>query len=145
MQLLQERYENKPSIVQAHLQIILSQPSLKMESSSGFQKILDTTNELLNPLADLGQPVVHCDSLLVFWLAGKTDSESRKQWQLDHPGTDLLTWAELAKFLDTRSRALETGPVVNRSHSQPHQSASLKGKKNTIVFCCYLSWLRIRT
>ena len=119
MQLLQERYENKPSIVQAHLQIIWSQPSMKMESSSGLQKNLETTNEHLRPLADLCQPFVHWDSLLVFWLAEKTDSESREQWQLDHPGTDLLTLAELAKFLDTRSRALETGPVVNRSIPNP--------------------------
>ena len=114
-QLLQERYENKRSIVQAHLQIIWSQPSMKMESSTGLRKILETTNEHLRALAELGQPVEHWDSFLVFWLTDKMDIESRKQWQLDHPGTDLLTWAELAKFLDTRSRALETGSIVHKS------------------------------
>ena len=41
--------------------------------------------------------------------------EPGKQWPLDHPGTDLLTWAHLANFLDTRSRALETGPIASRS------------------------------
>ena len=35
------------------------------------------------------------------------DSESKKQWQLAHPGTKLVTWKELSDFLDTRSRALE--------------------------------------
>ena len=37
------------------------------------------------------------------------DPESRKQWQLDNPGTDVLPWELLSKFLDTRSRALESG------------------------------------
>ena len=129
MHLLQERYDNKRSIVQAHLQIIWSQPSIKMESSSDLRKILETTNEHLRALADLGQPVEHWDSLLVFWLAEKMDSESRKQWQLDHPGTDLLTWAELAKFLDTRSRAFETSPVVNRSIPNPTNQPPWKEKR----------------
>ena len=66
-------------------------------------------------MTELGQPVEHWDSLLVFWLAEKMDIKSRKQWQLHHPGTDLLTRAELAKFLDTRSRALESGPIACRS------------------------------
>ena len=30
------------------------------------------------------------------------------QWELDNPGTELITWKQLSKFLDTRSRALET-------------------------------------
>ena len=71
MQLLQERYENKRSILQAHLQIIWSHSSMKMESSSGLRKILETTNQHLRYLAELGQPVEHWDSLLVFWLAKK--------------------------------------------------------------------------
>ena len=37
------------------------------------------------------------------------DPESCKQWQLDNLGTDVLSWELLSKFLDTRSRALESG------------------------------------
>ena len=66
MQLLQERYENKRSIVQAHLQIIWSHFSMKMESSSGLRKILETTNQHLRYLPELSQPVENWDSLLVF-------------------------------------------------------------------------------
>ena len=47
------------------------------------------------------------DTLLVFWISEKMDSESKKQWQLAYPGTKLVTWKELSNFLDTRSRALE--------------------------------------
>ena len=51
------------------------------------------------------------------------DPESRKQWELDNTaGTELLTWKQLSKFLDTRSRALETSRtkmVSNTNQSQP--------------------------
>ena len=50
---------------------IWSQTSMKVEASSGLRKILETPDEHLRALADLGQPVEHWVSLLVFWLAEK--------------------------------------------------------------------------
>ena len=94
-ELLRERYENKRSIVQAHLQAIWSQCSLKSESSNGLRKLLETTNQNLRALTELGQPVEHWDAILVHSLSEKMDPESRKQWQLDHLATDLLTWKQL--------------------------------------------------
>ena len=122
MRLLAERYDNKRSIVQAHLKAIWSQSAIKTESASGLRKLLETTNENLRALKELGQPVDHWDSLLVFWSGEKMDVESRKQWELVNPGTELLTWEKLSKFLDTRSRALETSAVKAVPHaSQPQQ------------------------
>ena len=65
---------------------------MKSESASNLRKLLETTNEHLRALKDLGQPVDQWDSLLVFWIGDKMDAESRRQWQLDNPGSDLLTW-----------------------------------------------------
>ena len=107
--LLKDRFENKRSIIQAHLQAIWSQPVLKTESALGLRKFLELTNEHLRALVELGQPVEHWNAILVFVLTDKMDPESRKQWQLDNPGTDVLSWELLSKFLDTRSRALESG------------------------------------
>ena len=121
MGLLTDRYANKRSIVQAHLQSIWSQPSMKVESASGLRKLLEVTNEHLRSLNELGQPTDQWDSLLVFWLSEKMDPESRKQWQLAHPGTELLTWNQLAEFLNTRSRALESSnskPIPQQANNQ---------------------------
>ena len=107
MQLLQERYENKRCIVQAHLKAIWTQPCLKNESASGLRKILETTTEHLRALTELGEPTAAWDSVLIFWIIERLDCESRKQWQLANPGTNLLKWQDLAEFLDSRSRALE--------------------------------------
>ena len=118
--LLTDRYANKRSIVQAHLSI-WSQSSMKVESASGLRKLLEVTNEHLRSLKELGQPTDQWDSLLVFWLSEKRDPESRKKWQPAHPGTELLTWDQLAQFLNTRSRALESSgskPISQQAGNQ---------------------------
>ena len=129
-ELLHERYENKRSLVQAHLQAIWSQGSLKSESSTGLRKLLETTNENLRALTELGQPVEYWNAIFVHSLSEKMDPESRKQWQLDHSGTDLLTWKQLAKFLDTRSRALEIGGSKPSGQVNATQNAQRPDKRN---------------
>ena len=95
--LLRDRYENKRCIVQAHLKLIWSQPSMKCESGLGLQKILETTNEHLRALEELCKPTHAWISLLMFWITQKLDDESKKQWQLAHPGLDLLQLQDLGE------------------------------------------------
>ena len=62
----------------------------------------------MQALEALGLPVDQWDAILVYWLLEKLDAESRKQFELAHPGTDVLTFKELTTFMDRRSRALES-------------------------------------
>ena len=110
-QLLKDRYDNTRSIVHAHLQAIWSQSSMKVESGSGLRKLHETTNEHLRALEALGRPVNQWSAVLVFCIADKLEAESRKQWQLKHPGKNVLRWDDLSKFFDERSRALESGAI----------------------------------
>ena len=82
---------------------------MKNESALGLRKFLELTNEHLGALVELGQPVEHWNAVLVFVLPDKMDPESRKLWQLGNPGTDVLSWDLLSKFLDTISPTLESG------------------------------------
>ena len=107
--MLKDRYENKRNIIQAHLQAIWSQPVLKTEFALGLRNFLHLTNEHLRALVELSQPVEHWNAIIVFVLTDMIDPESRKQWQLDNPGTDVLSWELLSKFLDKRSRSVELG------------------------------------
>ena len=45
-------------------------------------------------------PVDQWDAILVYWVLEKLDAESRKQFELAHPGTDVLTFNELTTFID---------------------------------------------
>ena len=60
-------------------------------------------------LEALRLPVNQREALLVYWLLEKLDAESREQFELAHPGTDVLTFKELTTVMDRRSRALECG------------------------------------
>ena len=52
----------------------------------------------------------------MYWILEKLDAESRKQFELAHPGTDVLTFKELTIFMDRRSIAWES------SRDQPEAS-----------------------
>ena len=64
--------------------------------------------------------------MLIFWITEKLDNESKRQWQLAHPGTDLLHWQDLMKFLDSRSRALE----LDKEYSQAQTSNTNNSKQD---------------
>ena len=83
---------------------------LKTESALELRKLLELTNEHLRALVELGPTVEHWNAILIFLLTDKmVVPESRKQWQLDNPGTDVLSWELLSKIFETRSLALEAG------------------------------------
>ena len=90
---------------------------------------MESTKEDVQALEALMLPVNRWDAILVYWLLEKLDAESRKQFELAHPGTDVLTFKELTTFIDRRSRALESSgdqPEVSTPKTKPkkvHQQA----------------------
>ncbi len=59
--------------------LICGQSGTNLESASGLRKLLETTNEHLRALDDLGQPTNQWDAILVFWISEKMDFKSWKQ------------------------------------------------------------------
>ena len=51
------------------------------------------------------------DIYTIHLVVDKLDAESRQQWELEHPGTDIQTYNQLRDFLTTRCRALEAAPA----------------------------------
>ena len=126
---LEGRYNNKRSIVKAHLPAIHALPAIKRESSVELRKLLESTNEHVQALEALRLPVNQWEAKLVYWLLEKLDVESRKQFELTHRSTDVLRFKELTTFMDRRSRALESSgdqPEVSTLKTTPkkvHQEA----------------------
>ncbi|GFU92178.1 uncharacterized protein TNCV_2530371 [Trichonephila clavipes] len=67
---LTERYENETEIINAALNKLISQPILKQESASGLRKLIDTTQQCIDNLQTLRQPVEYWDTLIIFLLRG---------------------------------------------------------------------------
>ena len=55
--------------------------------------------------------------------------DSNVNFHLKSLKTDSLTWAELAKLLDTKSRALECGPIATRSIQNTTNQLPWKGNE----------------
>ena len=55
MPLLTDKYCNRGSIVHPHLKAIWNEPSTIADSATGLRKLLETTNENLRTLHELGQ------------------------------------------------------------------------------------------
>ena len=68
------------------LQSSSSWSCMKIRRSSGPMRLLETTNEHLRSVTEIGQSTDNWDSLLVLWSAAETALEARKQWCVKRPG-----------------------------------------------------------
>ncbi|GFY54291.1 uncharacterized protein TNIN_57631 [Trichonephila inaurata madagascariensis] len=80
---LTKQYENEAEIINAALNKLVLQPILKQESTSGLRKLIDTTQQCIDTLQTLKQSVEYWDTLIVFLLSGKLDSETLRVWTLE--------------------------------------------------------------
>lgn len=87
----------------------MGQRALSSESSNGVKQILDTTNDCLHALSNLGIPVSTWDILIIYLITIKLDNESQKQWEqkLSEQADRLPTLSEFQSFLESRYRTLE--------------------------------------
>ena len=105
---LVKRYANNRVIVRGHIDAILKHPDLKIESAKNIEGLQEGVTENVRALRNMGLPLEHWDTILVHIVTSKLDHESRKAWELAHPGTDLPTFNAMMEFLTRRSRALES-------------------------------------
>ncbi|GFQ66356.1 uncharacterized protein TNCT_108981 [Trichonephila clavata] len=100
---LTERYENEAEIINAALNKLVSQPVLKQESASGLRKIIDTTQQCIDTLQILKQPVEHWDTLIIFLLRGKLDPETLRVWTLEQTNKTNPSFAQFKSFVLDRA------------------------------------------
>ena len=105
--ILKTRYSNKRLIVRSHIQAMMSFPPLTQESAEGIRQLLECFQENTQALSTHTSQVAHWDTILVWAISEKLDSETRKWLELAHPGNNLQLLEDVMKFLDERSRALE--------------------------------------
>ncbi|GFQ79178.1 uncharacterized protein TNCT_189701 [Trichonephila clavata] len=103
---LTERYENEAEIINAALNKLVSQPVLKQESASGLRKIIDTTQQCIDTLQILKQPVEHWDILIIFLLRGKLDPETLRFWTLEQTNKKNPSFAQFKSFVLGRATAI---------------------------------------
>ena len=118
--MLRTRYENTRAIVREHIAAIAEAPSAKQDSYQGLRSLWQTVDEARLALTALGQPMDQMDIFLVYHTSKKMDPESRRQWELTHPGTALQTYAQLSSFMTARCHALEAAHQSNKGSNSMH-------------------------
>lgn len=110
-QLLEERYNNKKYLCQQTLKRLFSQKNIVNESASALKELIDTTNDCLSTLQNIGINVDSWDVVVIHILTLKLDIESRRQWEFKISETNLSdelpTYKQFKEFLTNRYRAIE--------------------------------------
>ena len=130
---LRERYNVKRLIINSHIDKILQLKPLVNESAVELQKLVAFEENLmaLDALNVKGR-----DPNLIRFLWQKLDEESRKQWELHCPGTNLETIDEFKDFINKRVRALESyiDPSTHTKGSQKTTSFSREIHRQKSIF-----------
>lgn len=107
---LKKRYENEKVIVNKYLKKLITQPHMKKEAgdSQHIKKMLDTTDQILAALKNIGRPVENWDDWIVITISHKLNDDLKREWEkkVGHEN-DLPTWADLKLFLEEEYRISE--------------------------------------
>lgn len=126
---LRDRFENKRSIVNAHLDALHSLKPITRKSARDLEHLRSTVSNIIEALDALGGQPKYWDYFLVHFVSKKLDPETHESWELSlGDTTDPPSYKALDTFLSSRVRALETLTVRESAPStrQPSQHAQYR-------------------
>lgn len=106
---LRSRYENKRSIVNAHLDTLFSLKTVTRKCAKSLEQVRSTVANTIEALTALGGSPKDWDYFLVYLISKKLDSETQEAWELSiGASTEPPTYSSLDEFLASRVRGLES-------------------------------------
>ncbi|KAL0859557.1 hypothetical protein ABMA27_010699 [Loxostege sticticalis] len=124
--ILEERYDNKKYICHHILKSLFSQQNIVNESASSLKELLDTTDNCLSALKNIGIDTNSWDVWIVHILTQKLDVESRRQWEFhaSFNSVELPTYDQFRSFITKRYRAMEFLDPMFNSNEKRHVSVN---------------------
>ena len=124
--LLEERYNNKKYICHHILKRLFSQRNIVNESANSLKELIDTTNDCLSGLSNLGINVESWDVIVIHILTLKLDPETRRQWEFNVTNSnstdELPSFQQFKDFLTNRYRAMEFLDSRSNTYNKPQVS-----------------------
>lgn len=110
LDILKERFENKPLTIHKHIKSLVDMPSMIKESVSQLRGINDALEKHVRALRALGEPVDYWDRILIFLISRKIDNESKRLWEEKTISAfnGQPTLNDFTQFLSSRCLILET-------------------------------------
>ena len=127
--LLTDRYNNPRSIIKAHLDNIVLAPVIKQENGPVLRRYLEKFEDDIEGLRQLHVDTSAWGLFLVYHIYQKLDNDTRRDFEIEFPGTAVQQLPELLKFLRERALALETYTVTGKtsSHGRSSQGSEVQG------------------
>ncbi|KAL0881175.1 hypothetical protein ABMA27_002287 [Loxostege sticticalis] len=140
--ILNNRYNNKRSIVNTYIGKMLNAKRITTESSKHIRELLDVTTECLAVLKSIELPTDKWDDIVVYTIIQKLDPESHRLFEQRLESNDKLpTWNDLSQFLEFRFRTLEA-VKQQKDHAHPRvlpptKSFATEVRSQPKTFCGY--------
>ena len=84
------RYDNKRAIVRSHIHAIGTAEKLKPDcDAKSIRRLITTVQENYMALESHSIDIEAWDSILIYLVAEKLDDKTRRDWELETPGTSL--------------------------------------------------------
>ncbi|KAB0802699.1 hypothetical protein PPYR_04885 [Photinus pyralis] len=128
--LLEERFENEKLVVNHHVQALFDMPSLIKDNFSSLRRLIDDFNKHIGALQQLKQPVSTWDTILIYMVVNKLDTNLRKAWEDSLESNDLPKLSDLMQFLVNKCRVLET---IQGSKGDKFAEKTDKGVRSKVV------------
>lgn len=123
---LHERFDDKRSMLNAHMDTILRFTHLTNESLSGIKRFLNTFQENVASINALG--VENLSGYILFYIASRVlDSNIKKLFEFEYHNTDLPTLDMLLDFIKIRCQVLQNSipshnVVISKSNEVSRKS-----------------------
>lgn len=113
LKILEDRYNDVESIREAHLDAIFNFPIINFRTSTKLRQLKNVITEHVTGLENMGEPVEHWSSILLYIVKRKLDSDTKVEWQkkVGSEKNNTLKFTDFVTFLEYVSRALEAGGV----------------------------------
>lgn len=124
--LLKERYENKKMLIHNHMKNIVDLPPINKESYVALRKCIDIIQRNVRSLKTLGESVDTWDTILIFLIVSKLDSQSRKEWEMFSNKISQPKLEDLLNCLKNKCQLLETLDSKTSNKEKENNQFSVK-------------------
>ncbi|XP_046811762.1 uncharacterized protein LOC124421041 [Lucilia cuprina] len=135
--LLKRKFDESDQVRLSYFRLLFDQPSVKSVNLGEVKRFYNNVNESINALRVLEEPVSHWDSILLFHLERKLDSETNQLWCRQKSGERRISFSKFLKFLEDRIFELECidAQAVRTTNRNRGQSGAYVASVQD-CFCC---------
>ncbi|XP_076380674.1 uncharacterized protein LOC143260026 [Megalopta genalis] len=128
IEILKEKFDCPRKTLLRHCDAIREIPKLAKDTPEAIDDLLDTLNQHLRALNNLGEPVATWNTLLISTILSKLNSDTILQWELTLPDKQMPSYTHLIKFLRKRANCSIVVNGTNLISRAPHPSVNTSPK-----------------